>query len=316
LRPLRENFSHLNVFYEVAKFKSFTLAAQKLFITQPAVTFKILSLENYLGIKLFDRIGKKTELTQGGKILLRYTEQIFNVAELAEKEIEGLLHAGSGILEIGAPEAFSRIFIPQIVEKFNDKYPKVKICIDSGPSQKIVDNIINLKNDVAIVSRIPYPKEIKIIPFFKEEVLLIAPKNHKISKFKKVSIEDLDGEPVIMRDWGSGTHKLMLQEFTKKNIYPIVRMEVEDIDTLINLVYRGIGVSFMVKYAIKKTIKLGKIKFISFYRKIYLNFDIISHKDRKEVSLVKEFLGILRNEADGLLEELEIFESFKQTKNF
>jgi 4-alpha-glucanotransferase len=72
----------------------------------------------------------------------------------------------------------------------------------------------------------------------------------------------------------------------------------------------------MVKYAIKKTIKLGKIKSISFYRKIYLNFDIISHKDRKEVSLVKEFLGILRDEVDGLLEELEIFESFKQTKEF
>lgn len=313
---MRENLGHLNVFYEVAKCKSFTLAGQKLFITQPAVTFQIQSLENYLGVKLFYRIGKKIELSQGGKILFGHAEKIFNLAELAEKEIRGLLHAGAGIIEIGAPEAFSRIFIPQIIEKFHKKYPNVKICMDSGPSQKIVDNVINLKNDVAIVSRIPYPKEIKFIPFFTEEVLLIVPKNHKFSRAKKISIPDLDGEPLVMRDWGSGTYKLMLQEFVKQNIYPVVRMEAENIDTLIHLVYRGIGVSFIVKYALKNTIKLNKIRSISFSSKLYLNFDIISLKDRKEVCLVNEFLSILRDESEGLLKELEISKSFKQMKEF
>lgn len=190
----------------------------------------------------------------------------------------------------------------------------MKICIDSGPSQKIVDNIINLKNDVAIVSRIPYPKEIGFIPFFKEEVLFVAPKNHKFSKFKKISIKDLDGEPLIMRDWGSGTHKLVLQEFSKEHIYPVVKMEADDIDTLIHLVYRGIGSSFMVKYSVNNTIKSGKIKSFSFSTKIYLNFDIIFHKDRKDVCLAQEFLGILRDESEGVLKGLEIFESFKQMK--
>ncbi|MGA2957037.1 MAG: LysR family transcriptional regulator [Thermodesulfobacteriota bacterium] len=311
---MRENLGHLNIFYEVAKYKSFTLAAQKLFITQPAVTFQIHSLERDLRVKLFNRIGKKIELTQAGKILFSYAEKIFNLAEVAGKEIRELLNASAGILEIGTPEAFSRIFIPQVVQKFNKKYPNVKICIDSGPSQKIVDNIINLKNDIAIVSRIPYPKEIRSIPFYKEEVLFIAPKNHKFCKFKKISIKDLDGEPLIMRDWGSGTHKLVLQEFRKENIYPFVKMESADIDTLIHLVYRGIGSSFMVKYAVINTIESGKIKSLSFSPKIYLNFDIIFHKDRKEICLAQEFLGILSDESEGVLEELEIFESFKQMK--
>lgn len=311
------NLNQLKIFREVAKCNSFTLAAQKLFITQPAVSLQISSLENYFGIKLFDRVGKKIKLTHGGEILLRYTEQIFDITNRAERIVQGLRHGDAGVLEIGVPTIFCKNYIPEIIQKFHKKHPDVKICINSGPSQKIVDNVMNLKNEFGITSRIPYPKEIKFIPFLKEEVLLIFPANHKFSKFKRISFENLGESPLIMRDWGSGQHKLLLEEFKKKQVSPFIIMEIEDMETLIELVCRGIGISFIVKYAVKNQIESGKIKSISFpKKKIYLNFDIIYHKDKKDFSLMNEFLAGLKNESGGVLRELEIFESFKGLKEF
>ena len=176
------NLDQIRNFYEVAVHRSFTLAAEKLFRTQPAISTQVRMLEEELGEKLFDRIGKKVCLTQAGELLFGYAERLLRLHDEAKLAITELNASPRGKLLIGANEATCLYVLPQLFALFKEKYPEVQISIYRNFSKKVVDKILENQLDFGIVT-LPVPDhDLHVMPIAEDELWLITSPSHPLGR--------------------------------------------------------------------------------------------------------------------------------------
>jgi len=283
------NFNQLKIFYTVANKKSFSLAARDLFLTQPAVTIQIHNLEDHFEIKLIERGGRDICLTEAGKVLYSYAEQILKMASEAENIISDFRRLDHGMLKISTTRTVAKYYIPQILTLFKDKYPNIKVNLRAGDSQEAVDWILNFNSDIAIVGRVNYPDKLEVIPIFEDQLVLVASSNSELFKKGKIQIKELRGKPFIMREEGSGIRKILLELFEQEEISPNVVMELGNSDAIKKLVNQGIGLSVLTKTMVHDDIKRGFLRPIRLDKKLILNFDIVFYRSRQSSHLIQAF---------------------------
>lgn len=253
------NFTQLRVFFFAAKYQSFTIAAQKLFITQPAVTAQIKLFEEYSGLKLFKKRGRKIYLTDQGQTLYNYTCKVFEYEEEIEKVIYEMKELKRGLLRLGTTKTYARYFMPFLMTSFHEAYPDIKIRLDEGSSRDMIHSLLDLKNEVAIIAKAEDNTGVCFIPFSHEELVLILAPEHRLAKKKVVSFKDLADEPIIMKETGSGTRKIVSEFFEKHHCVPDVLMETSNTEFIKQLVQRGDGVAFVAREAVAVELKEKKL---------------------------------------------------------
>ena len=254
------NLNQLRAFYYVAKHASYTVAAQKLFISQPAVTAQIKLFESFYEIKLFNRKGRSLFLSHIGKLLFEKAEEIFAL----ENDIETILtqrkELNQGLLEIGCTKAYAKHIMPSIISVFHRTYPNIRIILEEGSSMAMINSLRNYKNEIIVVAQMDIKdSRIKFIPFSQEEIVVIMAVNHPLSRKKNITFHDIEKEPIILKGTGSGTRKKVTDLFKKNKRVPNVFMESNNTEFIIDLVERGEGVSFLVKPSIEQKMKEKKI---------------------------------------------------------
>lgn len=282
------NFNQLKIFYTVAKEKSYSLAAKDLFLTQPAVTIQVHLLEDYFGVKLIERIGKRVDLTDAGKVLYSYAEQIFKLASEAENVIADFKSLDQGLLKIDTTRTIAKYYIPKILALFRERYPNIKVNLRAGNSQEAVDWILNFTSDIAIVGRVDYSEKLAAIPILEDQLVLITPRNKKAFGKGRIEFKALDGESIIMREEGSAIRKLLLEEFEKEGITPNIVMELGNSDAIKELVKQGIGLSILTWTMVKDEVRKGSLKAVRLPHK-KLSFDIVFHMSRESSHLIQAF---------------------------
>ena len=243
------NFNQLRVFYHAAKNLNFTAAANDLFITQPAVTFQVKSFEEYCNLKLFKKRGRKIVLSDEGKTLFEYAENIFKYEKEIENVIDEMRELKRGVLSLGTTKTYARYFMPLMVTSFHANYPNIKIQLNEGSSLDMIHGLLDLKIEVAVIAKAVDHPEVNFFPFSKEEMAVIVAPNHRLTK-KAVAFKDLSNEPFIMKEKGSGTRKLVEQLFSNENCTPDILMETSNTEFIKQLVQRGEGVSIVVREAV------------------------------------------------------------------
>ena len=243
------NFNQLRVFYHAAKNLNFTAAANDLFITQPAVTFQVKSFEEYCNLKLFKKRGRKIVLSDEGKTLFEYAENIFKYEKEIENVIDEMRELKRGVLSLGTTKTYARYFMPLMVTSFHANYPNIKIQLNEGSSLDMIHSLLDLKIEVAVIAKAVDHPEVNFFPFSKEEMAVIVAPNHRLTK-KAVAFKDLSNEPFIMKEKGSGTRKLVEQLFSNENCTPDILMETSNTEFIKQLVQRGEGVSIVVREAV------------------------------------------------------------------
>lgn len=208
----------LQVFHSVAVNLSFTKAAKELHITQPAVTSHIKELEVSLGINLFDRKRSNISLTQAGEIVLKYTEQAITEYNKMKYEIGLLKNSFSGKLKIGASTTIEQYILPPILAKFNRKYPDIEILLYNHNTMDVEKDVMLHNIDLGIVEGNIGQKEFKYIPFMKDEIVAFAHTSQAAAKRTQISPEELKQTPLVLRERGSGTLDIILNELQKHNI--------------------------------------------------------------------------------------------------
>ena len=160
------NLNQLRAFYYVAKHNSFTIAAEKLFISQPAVTAQIKLFENYHDMKLFNKLGRKLFLTHPGKLLFEKSELIFGIENEVETILTQMKELNHGLLEIGCTKAYAKHIMPSIISFFHRAYPNIKIILEEGSSMAMINNLRDFKNEVVVVAQMDVnDSRIQFIPF-------------------------------------------------------------------------------------------------------------------------------------------------------
>jgi len=291
--PLYDSINSLLVFHAVAKEKSFSKAAEILFISQPAVTKHVRGLEENIGWRLIERGRGEFKLTEAGKLLLKYAQKIYDHLEEAENLFEKLQLGRKGLLRIGTTESYSKCLMPQLLSGFQNTYPSIKIALDVGNSEEIEKSLATHRNDLAIVAINKVPSKLQSLPFLQEELVLIVSPSHLLARHKEVSLQAIKNFPFIIRAKGSTTRKVVLEAFHDMGIRPSLLIEAGSSEFIKQWVSEGKGVSIFVKRIAEEEAKRGLIKIVPLKEKLYLKVNILFLKEEATNPMVETFVNYI-----------------------
>jgi len=282
------SMNSLLVFYEVVKARSFSKAADVLFMTQPGVSNHVSQLEAQAGHPLLKREKGKFQLTKEGKIVFKYAEKIEILARELEHTIRNLQKDVKPLLRIGSPPVYSRIVMPYILASFQKTYPDIMIKLDVGGSDEMIQSVMSMHNDIVIVANTRASKKLYVLPFLKEELVLITAVRHPLAARDEVSIRDIEPYTFILREEGSGTRKAVLASFQSMNINPSGFLEVKSTEFIKEWVSQGKGVSILVKRAVSDD-ELRSLKVISLKEPLSMEISVCFLKSRKNDRAIQKF---------------------------
>ncbi|HVN79825.1 MAG TPA: LysR family transcriptional regulator [Terriglobia bacterium] len=287
------NLDQLRNFREVAVHRSFTLAAEKLFRTQPAISTQVRMLEEELGERLFDRIGKKVFLTQAGEILLSYAERMLRLHDEAKLAVSELNATPKGKLLIGANEATCIYILPRVFTLYKQRCPEVQISIYRNFSKKVLEKILENQLDFGIVTLPVVSKDLVTIPISEDELWLITSPSHPLASRSAVGLAEMIGYPMIFHKVGTTRDRIM-KHFGKLAEKVNISFELASIETIKKFVAIGMGVSIVPRsYALNEseqgTLSSMPIKNLRIVRKLGL----IYRKDRYLSRASKIFLQVV-----------------------
>ncbi|GAB2702403.1 selenium metabolism-associated LysR family transcriptional regulator [Paenibacillus thermoaerophilus] len=292
------NFHQLHIFYSVAEKGSFSAAAQSLHMTQPAVTMQIQSLEDYFGVKLFQRSTKRIEITEAGRTLLPYARRGMRLIQEAEAAMAAYSRMLAGSLQLGASLTIGEYILPRLLGRFNRDHPDITIRLKVMNTAQIVGDILNHHLNFGLVEAPIEHPDITAEAVMSDELKLIVPADHSLARAERVTPEDLFRHPIILREPGSGTRRVMEEELARKGFKASdlhIAMELGSTGAIKSAVEAGLGISLLSESAVKHEKTLGLIavrsidglEFTRHFYSIYLKTSLLP------LSAVT-FLGYLR----------------------
>lgn len=294
------NFEYYKVFYFVAKSKSFTKTAEKLFVSQPAVTQNIKKLEDELGRKLFYRTSKGIELTEEGKNLYNYLESSIEILNNAEEKFRQYANMETGIIKIRTGRSNAKVVLYEPLKKFMKRYPNIEIELTQGPPKESLKMLNNGEIDMVILN-LPFEIEmqnIETIDLVEKEYVFAMSKKYKDNNNVEIKkINDLNKYDLIGSTRETSYQKVLekyLPENEKLHIKYQIMMESFKKEMLLE----NLGIAFIRKNEIEKEIEDGTVEVIDivdekFSAKIgvaMLKKDIRSFAAQKLLELIKEYL--------------------------
>jgi DNA-binding transcriptional LysR family regulator len=256
-----ENF-RLKVFRAVAAHLNFTRAAEEMLLTQPAVTQQIKALEDEYGVPLFDRTGGRIVLTAGGQALLSYAERLKHLSDEACEAVANASGKQGGFLILGASQTIAYYILPKLVAAFVRENPRVNVTAKSGNTDEILQELVDHKIHLALIEGPAVRKDIHVEPFMEDEVVLAVPTSHEWAD-SNISISALKDAPLLMRENGSGNRRaienaLVQAGIKRKDIR--ITMELDSTEGLLSAAEEGLGVTFVSRWAVRKSLALGTLK--------------------------------------------------------
>lgn len=291
----------MRIFYEVAKNKSFSRAADKLCITQPAVSIQIKRLEQCLGVRLIEKAGRELRLTEIGTLLYAYVREVFRLVEEAEEAIEKARCLKWGSLKLGATEALAQHFMSTVIATFQERYPEITVYLNEGNSEEMVEGVLEHRLEIAITGRIDYPKNLKFLPLGKNELLLVVSSRCELPFLynDEISLTEILDKPIIFREKGSCSRKIMEEAFHKFGVEPLVIIEASNIDFIKDMVKRGKAISFLPRIAVEKDVIEGSLRLLRLKEgRLFIDIDLIYLDEKKLSPAAIAFKELLKEEKE------------------
>jgi DNA-binding transcriptional LysR family regulator len=259
----------LRILKAIAAEGSFKRAADSLYVSQPAVSLQVQNLERQLDVPLFDRGGRRAQLTEAGHLLLSYGEKILSLCQETCRAIEDLQNLQGGTLIVGASQTTGTYLLPKMIGMFRQKYPDVAVQLHVHSTRRTAWSVANGQVDLAIIGgEIPAElvESLEIIPYAEDELALIIPANHPFAKLETIQKEDLYKLQFITLDSQSTIRKVIDQVLTRCDIDTRrfkIEMELNSIEAIKNAVQSGLGAAFVSTSAIAKELQMGALQCIA-----------------------------------------------------
>jgi LysR family transcriptional regulator, transcriptional activator of the cysJI operon len=252
----------LAAFCAVVERKSFSEAAERLGVTQPAVSQQIRSLEERVGQQLVDRSGRRVEPTEAGNRLYRSAQRLLALERQLLEEVAGDAEGPlRGQLAIGASTGPGGTVVPVLLCEFAEANPEVTVDLTISDTQTIVDRVARRELELGIVGATPRNRSVAYEPFFRDEVILVCPPDHDFAG-KTVSLDDLRGERLIAMQEGAGVRQVIDDELREKGMRLRdldVRLELGLQESVKSAVEAGHGVTFISRTAVEPELARGTL---------------------------------------------------------
>lgn len=252
----------LKAFHKVACTGSFTKAADDLFLTQPAVSQQIKSLEAAFGIRLFDRSNKQVRLSSEGEILLTYTERLFNLFAEIELLFDQIGDLRKGKISLGSTAVLGTYFLPRIIGRFSKRYPGIEIDLRMGNSQQVHNWLLEGLVDLGFAGKMKNHPRLNPIRIHREPLLMVCAKDNHLAQKKGIQVDELAATPFIWREKGTQTRSLVKEWFEKfsHEKFPYQSIELQNLEAAKRTVIEGYGITVTPEIAVRREIHLGLLK--------------------------------------------------------
>jgi len=296
------NLHQLATFQVVAKHRSYVRAAEELHFSQPAVSAQIHHLENSLGVKLFDQIGRKTHLTQAGEELYLYSQKIFSVIDETLDIMQALRSPYYGRLSVGADTTVGSYVIPGLLGKFRQIYPQVEILLQVLNRASLVEAILNNRVELAVMGSVPDDAPVEIEPFAFNTLVLVAAPAHRLARLKNVPIEELGREHFLLREQGSGTRAALEKALEDAGVPLQVSMQVGNNSAIKQGVAAGLGIALISRVAIDMELETNRLVILDVEGfPIIRQWRLVHIKDKHLSATARAFKSFLLQHADRRL---------------
>jgi len=294
----------LKVFCTVAEIKSFSKASEIIHLTQPAVSSQIKVLEEFYGTKLFERTTNNISLTPSGEILYKYAKDILALYADAEKNIGRLTGLVKGGIRLGACSTIGGYILPRLMSRFHGKNPLTKFTLYVGNTRKVVDLLTTSGIDIGFVEGEVKGHKISSEKVFNDELHLMVAAAHPWASRPGVAVSELEGEPMVMREEGSGTRQAVERFLVKHGINPAginTAMVLESIEAIKEAVENGVGVSFLSMPAVENEVRAGRIKTVRILQdRLIREFSIIYRKKSVSTHTMEEFISFVKQSSPAV----------------
>jgi len=282
---------HFKIFVAVCDTMNMTSAAEKLFVSQSAISQAISELEKHYDIKLFERLSRKLFLTQAGQKLLSYARHIIRMNEEVENDMKSLIQNGS--IRLGASVTIAAHVLPKLVSQFKRTNSRVDVEIWEDNTEKIEKMILRDQIDIGLIEGETSSPDMINRPFMDDELVLICGVNHRFAACPSIEPKELEKEEFIIREQGSGTRKTFEDKMSANNLMWKAMWTCNNADSIKMAVIEGLGVSVISKRAVHHEVMAGMLHEkpicgIEFKRK----FKVIYHKNKYLTESMKQFINL------------------------
>lgn len=265
-RPLtlferRVTVHQLRIFKMVADRRSFSRTAEQLHMSQPAISHQVKALSLAIGSPLFEEIGRRIQPTETGRVLYEHATRILAAFEAAERAIDEHQGLRSGEIRVVGDTTVGVYVLPDLLGSFKQTYPDVMPRLDVGNRQYVYERLLSNEADFAIVGRTwlrPDPP-MTILPFLPNELIAIAAPTHPLAGARRVTLERLVEEPIILREVGSGTRETAEEALAKAGRQLHVAMELASHGAIKRTVARGLGIAILPRCAVALELQMGTV---------------------------------------------------------
>lgn len=285
----------LHAFAALARRGSFTLAAKDLFLTQSAVSHAIKALEDDVGCRLLDRVGRKVLLTQAGEQFLRHTEKILREMETARSGLDTLTKWGHGRLRVGASTTACQHILPTVLREFRQSYPKCVIRIEPGDHGHQLELLRGGHIDLAVILEPPGQTltEYTFVPLFQDELRFVVAPLHPWAALGRAPRESIEAETLVLYNKTSHTFRLVNDYFRDEKITLSNFIELGSMEAIKELVKIGIGAGVLAPWIARQELESGALVSLPLgQRKLKRRWGVAHLKGRRLALAEETFVGL------------------------
>lgn len=290
------NPHHLRTFLAVLRHRNYTRAAEEIFLSQPAVSRQVRQLEEDLGVRLFEQIGKSLHLTDAGKTLAVEAEKLLGAMERTAEAVRSHRSAERGYVRIGASTTPGFYLLPDILGRFHRRFPKVDLHYTVENSLRIEQKIVRNELDVGFVGAHLSSEDLELKPLLEDEIVCFTAPSHRLAKVRHIAPSSLEEEMWVIREKGSATRRIFEDWLSSRKGVIRKAIELGCPETCKALVRAGIGISFMSVHGLRSEIRTKRLVRIpvtgmSLKRPIFL----ARHSEKRNSPAMENFLQIVES---------------------
>src|ERR1051326_3508433 len=291
----------LRAFATLARTGSFTLAAKELFLSQSAVSHSMKALEQDVGCRLFDRVGKKVLLTQAGEQLLHHAQKILSEMGEARESLHHLGKWGRSQLRVGASPTACQYILPAVLREFKETFPQCLIRVEPGDTPEAIELLRENRGELALALEPKHEERLEFHPLFTDEMVFLVSPKHPWALAERVTREEIPRQHYILYNKNSYTFRMVEDYFKGEEMVLNTVIEFGSMDAIKELVKLGLGVSILAPWIAQDELQEKSLVSLPLgRRKLKRTWGVLHWKGRR-LSLAEEtFMGLCRSVTEEL----------------
>lgn len=293
---MEPNLHQLRIFCTVVESGGFSRAAERLYISQPAVSAQVHDLEQFYGMRLIERSGRPLRLSEAGQVVFDYGRRLLALAEEMRTTLNDLEGLATGRLLVGASTTLGEYILPPILGEFKRRYPSIDIELEIANTSRIVELIVEHSLDIGLIGdEEAIPPQLRAEPYQRDDIVVIVPTGHRFLTLASIEAGQLEEEQFILREPGSATRKYAEKALAELGLKIRVAMELGSNEAVKRAVAAGLGIGMLSRYAVDVDIAAGRLA-VANVRGLdcHRNLCIVYRRGQRLTRSQEAFLGLLR----------------------